>query len=107
MGDRRTSASSAQQRPVASSLFSRWSLLAALVAMPWWGDAGEMRLVAEMAYYVALAQLWNLLAGYAGLRVGRPAGLCRPRRYMPVLFNRRLEHECVCRAACSPGLSRG
>lgn len=32
-------------------------LLAALVAMPWWGDAGDMRLVGEMAYYVALAQL--------------------------------------------------
>ena len=48
--------------------------LAALVAMPWWGDAGQMRLVAEMAYYLALAQLWNLLAGYAGLvSVGQQA----------------------------------
>ena len=35
---------------------------------------GEMRLVAEMAYYLALAQLWNLLAGYAGLvSVGQQA----------------------------------
>src|SRR5580704_18049140 len=41
--------------------------LAALVALPWWSDAGWMRLIAEMAYYLALAQLWNLLAGYAGL----------------------------------------
>ena len=33
-----------------------------------------MRLVGEMAYYVALAQLWNLLAGYAGLvSVGQQA----------------------------------
>lgn len=49
-------------------------LLAALVAMPWWGDPGDMRLVGEMAYYVALAQLWNLLAGYAGLvSVGQQA----------------------------------
>jgi branched-chain amino acid transport system permease protein len=49
-------------------------LLAALAAMPWWGDAGDMRLVGEMAYYVALAQLWNLLAGYAGLvSVGQQA----------------------------------
>ena len=33
-----------------------------------------MRLVAEMAYYLALAQLWNLLAGYAGLvSVGQQA----------------------------------
>jgi branched-chain amino acid transport system permease protein len=49
-------------------------LFAALVAMPWWGDAGNMRLVAEMAYYLALALLWNLLAGYAGLvSVGQQA----------------------------------
>ena len=41
--------------------------LVALVSLPWWGDSGQMRLVAEMAYYLALAQLWNLLAGYAGL----------------------------------------
>jgi branched-chain amino acid transport system permease protein len=33
-----------------------------------------MRLVSEMAYYLALAQLWNLLAGYAGLvSVGQQA----------------------------------
>jgi branched-chain amino acid transport system permease protein len=50
------------------------AVLAALVALPWWGDAGDMRLIAEMAYYVALAQLWNLLAGYAGLvSVGQQA----------------------------------
>jgi branched-chain amino acid transport system permease protein len=50
------------------------AILAALVAMPWWGDAGQMRLVGEMAYYLALAQLWNLLAGYAGLvSVGQQA----------------------------------
>src|ERR1700722_19195772 len=48
--------------------------LAALIAMPWWGEAGQMRLLAEMAYYLALAQLWNLLAGYAGLvSVGQQA----------------------------------
>src|SRR5580692_5884904 len=50
------------------------ALLAILIALPWWGDAGQMRLVGEMAYYVALAQLWNLLAGYAGLvSVGQQA----------------------------------
>jgi branched-chain amino acid transport system permease protein len=48
--------------------------LAALIAMPWWSGPGNMRLVAEMAYYLALAQLWNLLAGYAGLvSVGQQA----------------------------------
>ena len=46
----------------------------ALLTMPLWGDPGDMRLIAEMAYYVALAQLWNLLAGYAGLvSVGQQA----------------------------------
>ncbi len=48
--------------------------LAALAALPWWAGPGAMRLVAEMAYYLALAQLWNLLAGYAGLvSVGQQA----------------------------------
>ena len=48
--------------------------LGLLGSLPWWGDSGEMRLVAEMAYYLALAQLWNLLAGYAGLvSVGQQA----------------------------------
>jgi branched-chain amino acid transport system permease protein len=61
----------------ASRVFAILALaaLAALIAMPWWNDdAGNMRLVGEMAYYVALAQLWNLLAGYAGLvSVGQQA----------------------------------
>lgn len=49
-------------------------LVAALIAMPWWSDPGDMRLVGEMAYFLALAQLWNLLAGYAGLvSVGQQA----------------------------------
>jgi branched-chain amino acid transport system permease protein len=49
--------------------------LLALLTLPWWsGDPGWMRLIAEMAYYLALAQLWNLLAGYAGLvSVGQQA----------------------------------
>jgi branched-chain amino acid transport system permease protein len=48
--------------------------LAALASLPYWGGAGDMRLVSEMAYYLALAQLWNLLAGYAGLvSVGQQA----------------------------------
>ena len=60
----------------ASRIFAAVAIigLAALVSLPWWGEAGTMRLIAEMAYYVALAQLWNLLAGYAGLvSVGQQA----------------------------------
>ena len=42
-------------------------LVLAIVAMPWWGDRGTMRLATEIAYYLVLAQMWNLLAGYGGM----------------------------------------
>ena len=74
--------------------------------MPWWGDAGQMRLVGEMAYYLALAQLWNLLAGYAGLvSVGQQAyvGLGG---YALFYLTGVLEHECVSWRCCSPDRSR-
>src|SRR5215469_2791493 len=49
-------------------------LTLALAALPLYGTIGAMRLIGEMAYYLALAQLWNLLAGYAGLvSVGQQA----------------------------------
>ena len=68
------SASSAATKASRAFAFVAAPALAALVALPWWGDAGWMRLIAEMAYYLALAQLWNLLAGYAGLvSVGQQA----------------------------------
>jgi branched-chain amino acid transport system permease protein len=44
--------------------------LAALVALavaPLWADRQDLRLLAEVYSYVALASAWNLLAGYAGL----------------------------------------
>jgi branched-chain amino acid transport system permease protein len=50
--------------------------LAALVfaAAPWWADRASLRLLSEIFAYVALASLWNLLAGYAGLvSVGQQA----------------------------------
>ena len=49
-------------------------LVLALVALPFWGDRAQMRLAVEMFGYLALAQMWNLLAGYAGLvSVGQQA----------------------------------
>jgi branched-chain amino acid transport system permease protein len=39
----------------------------ALAAAPYWGDRATLRLLTEVFSYVALASLWNLLAGYAGL----------------------------------------
>ena len=48
--------------------------LAALAAAPYWGDRQMLRLLAEVFTFVALASLWNLLAGYAGLvSVGQQA----------------------------------
>lgn len=48
--------------------------LVALAAAPWWADRASLRLLAEIYAYVALASLWNLLAGYAGLvSVGQQA----------------------------------
>ncbi len=49
-------------------------LLIALAAAPYWADRGDLRLLAEIFAYIALASLWNLLAGYAGLvSVGQQA----------------------------------
>lgn len=48
--------------------------LVALVAMPWWAKPGLIRQVVELCCYIAIAQMWNLLAGYAGLvSVGQQA----------------------------------
>ncbi|HUT48203.1 MAG TPA: branched-chain amino acid ABC transporter permease [Alphaproteobacteria bacterium] len=45
-----------------------------LAATPLWGGRAEMRLIVEICYFLALAQMWNLLAGYAGLvSVGQQA----------------------------------
>lgn len=49
-------------------------LVALLIAAPWWGSIATMRLIGEMMIYLALASLWNLLAGYTGLvSVGQQA----------------------------------
>jgi branched-chain amino acid transport system permease protein len=49
-------------------------LLIALIAAPFWGTSSTLRLVGEFCIYLALASLWNLLAGYTGLvSVGQQA----------------------------------
>jgi len=49
-------------------------VLVALVAAPWWAGRADMRLMSELFLYLALASLWNLMAGYAGLvSVGQQA----------------------------------
>jgi branched-chain amino acid transport system permease protein len=48
--------------------------LVVLALAPFWGDRATLRLLAEIFTFVALASLWNLLAGYAGLvSVGQQA----------------------------------
>ncbi len=48
--------------------------IAVLIAAPWWGTSSTLRLVGEFCIYLALASLWNLLAGYTGLvSVGQQA----------------------------------
>jgi branched-chain amino acid transport system permease protein len=52
---------------------SRYGLAAAallglvLAAAPAWAGRSDLRLLSEVFAYIALASLWNLLAGYAGL----------------------------------------
>jgi branched-chain amino acid transport system permease protein len=50
------------------------ALLVALALAPWWAGRDDLRLLGDVFAYVALASLWNLLAGYAGLvSVGQQA----------------------------------
>ena len=49
-------------------------LVAILCAAPWWASTAMLRLLGQFMVYLALASLWNLLAGYAGLvSVGQQA----------------------------------
>jgi branched-chain amino acid transport system permease protein len=42
-------------------------LVVILCVAPWWGSTATLRLLGQFMVYLALASLWNLLAGYAGL----------------------------------------
>jgi branched-chain amino acid transport system permease protein len=43
------------------------ALVAVLASFPFWAGSDAMRLVVEFACLLAMAQMWNLLAGYGGL----------------------------------------
>jgi branched-chain amino acid transport system permease protein len=48
--------------------------VAVLALAPWWVGRADMRLLSEIFTYLALASLWNLLAGFTGLvSVGQQA----------------------------------
>jgi branched-chain amino acid transport system permease protein len=53
--------------PVARRLAVGLALLVVLASLPAWSDAAVMRLLVEFIALLVLAQMWNLLAGYAGL----------------------------------------
>jgi branched-chain amino acid transport system permease protein len=43
------------------------ALLVVLATLPFWGRSSDMRLLVEFLSMLALAQMWNLLAGFGGL----------------------------------------
>lgn len=49
-------------------------ILIAIASMSWWASQGLIRDIVELCCYIAVAAMWNLLAGYAGLvSVGQQA----------------------------------
>lgn len=65
-----------QRQTLSGSVAMAIGVLALLViaSMPWWASQGTIRSVVELCCYIAVAQMWNLLAGYAGLvSVGQQA----------------------------------
>nr|BAH89765.1 branched-chain amino acid ABC transporter, permease protein [uncultured bacterium]BAH89942.1 branched-chain amino acid ABC transporter, permease protein [uncultured bacterium]BAH90350.1 branched-chain amino acid ABC transporter, permease protein [uncultured bacterium] len=79
MDTKTTMAPSLNSEPGAQrlELALRGLLVAGTVALafaPWWAGRADMRLLMEALSFLALAQMWNLLAGYTGLiSVGQQA----------------------------------
>lgn len=42
-------------------------IVVVLALAPYWAGRGDLRMMVEIFYYLALAQMWSLLAGYGGL----------------------------------------
>ena len=58
------------QRQTASGIVAMVLFLAAIAAlalMPLWASQGFIRDMVELCCYIAIAQMWNLLAGYGGI----------------------------------------
>jgi branched-chain amino acid transport system permease protein len=62
VGIERTNAAGGRARLVGGAV-----ALLALGSLPAWGDPSTMRMLVEFIALLVLAQMWNLLAGYAGL----------------------------------------
>ena len=66
----------AERKPLARHIPTVLTLtvVLGLAAAPWWASRADLRLLMEVLAYLALAQMWNLLAGYTGLlSVGQQA----------------------------------
>src|SRR6056297_2932424 len=56
------------------ALFAGALVIAAILSLPWWASQGLIRDVITLACFIAVAQMWNMLAGYGGLvSVGQQA----------------------------------
>ena len=55
------------RNPTLLRLVAPLAILAALIALPWYGDFGVQRLLVEAFTLFAIALAWNLLAGYGGM----------------------------------------
>lgn len=65
---------SSKQTTSRKLLLSSGFIIAVLLTVPFWGSSGLMRTLIEFITLLALAQMWNLLAGYAGMvSVGQQA----------------------------------
>lgn len=62
-----TAAPYAREAHVALPLVLLGAVLVALVSLPFWGGGSLQRTALEFFYFLALAQAWNLMAGYAGM----------------------------------------
>ena len=62
-------------------------ILAGLIAMPWWAGRADQRLMTEFLYILALAQMWNLLAGYGGMVSVGQQGVIGIGAYSLVVFS--------------------
>jgi branched-chain amino acid transport system permease protein len=65
-------------------------ILLALITMPWWGERSDMRTVVEFLYTLALAEMWNLMAGFGGLVSIGQQGFVGIGGYMLVLLAMKL-----------------
>ncbi|PZO14606.1 MAG: branched-chain amino acid ABC transporter permease [Burkholderiales bacterium] len=75
--------------------------LLTMLSLPWWADAGTIRSVIELSCYLVLAQMWNLMAGYAGLvSIGQQAFIGLAGYALFVLSNHLGIHPFLASALC-------